>query len=136
MRDLRQKKVHLDILRVIAILGVMFTHSGTYGVYRFLETDNRFNFWFGLVLATLTQLCVPLFFMISGALLLRKKETLAYVCKHRILRMFLVIVVLAFILFLNHYFSFLLHCFFEIHTINIHYTSSWLRCLAQQTFEI
>lgn len=101
---MRQKKVHLDVLRVIAIWGVLFTHTGDYGMYHYLHTENPINFWFGFFFAAITQYCVPLFFMISGALLLKKEESIGYVFKHRVLRIFLVIMVLSFIQFLSNYF--------------------------------
>jgi len=110
MGKVGQKKIHLDILRVLAIFGVLFTHSDKFGIYHFLETDHPINFWFGLGCATLTQFCVPMFFMISGALLLKRDESLSYVYKYRVLRIFLVIAILAIITLLENHFSYPEEC--------------------------
>ena len=87
MKEQKNKKVYLEIMRVIAILGVLFCHTGTYGVHHYVETDNAFNYWFGIFLVTVSQFCIPLFFMISGAVLLNREESVAYVYRHRVLKM-------------------------------------------------
>lgn len=87
MKEQRTKKVYLEIMRIIAILGVLFCHTGTYGIHHYLETDNGLNYWLGIFLATVSNFCIPLFFMISGAVLLNREESVAYVYRHRVLKM-------------------------------------------------
>ena len=92
-----KRYVHLDILRVLAICGVLFIHSGDYGIYRYVTSESRFVFWLGSFFVAVIQYCVPLFFIISGALLLKKQESLSYVLKHRALRIVIVIAILVLI---------------------------------------
>lgn len=82
----KSKKVFLEILRVIAIFGVIFCHTGEYGVNHYLETDSPVNYWLGIFLASVSQFCVPLFLIISGALLLHREESIRYVYRHRVLK--------------------------------------------------
>ena len=91
MERKKRKTVYLEILRFIAIFGVLFCHTGYNGVFHYLETDNRINYWFGIFLVSISQYCVPLFFMITGALLVKCKESLSYVLKHRVLKILIVI---------------------------------------------
>lgn len=86
-----KRKVYLDILRVIAILGVLFCHTGSAGFHHYQETENITNYWIGIFLFSTVQYCIPLFFMITGALLINREESISYVYKHRVLRMVLVI---------------------------------------------
>lgn len=58
-----QKKVYLEILRVIAIFGVLFCHSGYFGIHHYAEAQNRANYWLGIFLASVAQCCIPLFFI-------------------------------------------------------------------------
>lgn len=82
-----QKKVYLEILRVIAIFGVLFCHSGSFGIHHYAEAQNRANYWLGIFFASVAQYCIPLFFMITGALLLKKEESVGFVFRHRVLKM-------------------------------------------------
>lgn len=91
MSGQRTKIVYLEILRIIAIFLVLFNHTETAGIHHYLETENPVNYWFGICAASAAQLCIPLFFMISGALLLRREESLRYVLRHRVLRMVIVL---------------------------------------------
>ncbi|MCI8800081.1 acyltransferase family protein [Acetatifactor muris] len=89
------KTVYFEILRLIAIFGVLFCHTGRSGIHHYLETDNRFNYWFGIFAVSVAQYCIPLFFMITGALLLKRQESISYVLRHRVLRIVCVIVLAA-----------------------------------------
>lgn len=81
---------YLDVLRVIAICLVVFTHSGVFGIHSYTECEiSSFKYFFYIFLAPLSQCSVNLFFMISGVLLLGKEEKLNALFKHRIFRFFL-----------------------------------------------
>lgn len=84
-----KKIAYLEILRVIAIWGVLFCHTGYDGIHHYMMTENGINYWLGLALVSLSQYCVPLFFMITGALLLKKEESISYVFRHRTLKLIL-----------------------------------------------
>ena len=92
MNVTKSKIVYLEILRVIAIFGVIFCHTKNFGAHHYVETTNPVNYWFGIFLASVVEYCVPLFFMITGAVLLNREESIIYVYRHRVLRMAIVIV--------------------------------------------
>ena len=90
------RKVFLDLIKIIAILMVLYNHRYTYTgapdwtVWKFSH----------IVLQTLATLCrcgVPLFFLASGVVLLRKEESFAVILKHRLLRIFIVMILCTFI---------------------------------------
>lgn len=60
---------YLDILRVIACLSIIMIHSSAPYV---IENIGSFNFWIGNIFNGLFRIGVPLFIMISGALMLDK----------------------------------------------------------------
>lgn len=61
---------YLDVLRVIACLSVIMIHaSARYVVYDF----GSINFWIANVLDSVSRVAVPLFVMISGALMLDER---------------------------------------------------------------
>ncbi len=84
--------VYLEVLRIAAIIGVLFNHTNKSGFFLFAETANKAEYVISLVFSVLCKMSVPLFFMISGFLLLGKKESFAEVIKKRVVRYGLVIV--------------------------------------------
>lgn len=90
----RQKLLYLEILRIIAIFFVIFNHTNVNGslAYTLMPTGSlRWFIYIGF--SILCKFAVPLFFMISGALLLNKEETLGAVFKKRVLRVITLIFV-------------------------------------------
>ena len=81
---------YLDIARFVAIFLVIYTHSGYIGLHSYANPANGFNYWLSLFFAPFSQICVNLFFMISGALLLQKSENYQQVLKKRLLRIMIV----------------------------------------------
>lgn len=64
----KNKRIYyLDILRVIACLSVIIIHSSANDV---IKDIGSLNFWTGNILNGLSRIAVPLFVMISGALML------------------------------------------------------------------
>lgn len=92
MSGKKTKIVYLEILRVLAIFGVILCHTENAGIHHYTETANSLNFWIGIFLASVSQCCIPLFFMITGAVLLNREESIAYVYKHRVLKIAIVTV--------------------------------------------
>lgn len=86
------KLLHLEILRVISILLVMFNHTDEKGFLLFTVTDNMLMRVIYLFFSILCKIAVPVFFMISGALLLGRNETIKDVLKKRILKFTLTII--------------------------------------------
>lgn len=76
----------LDNLRALATIGVIFIHvSSDYQPES--GTISLFSFWSGNIFCSLSRFSVPVFVMISGALLLRKEEPLAAFLKKRLTRL-------------------------------------------------
>ncbi len=89
--DKRKNIVYLEVIRIVAILGVLFNHTNTKGFFLFATTTNKFDYVISMLLSVLCKMSVPLFFMISGYLLLGKQESFSEVIKKRIVRYALVI---------------------------------------------
>ena len=87
-----KKKIHLEIIRVIALVCIMFNHTGDRGNGAYLYTDGRMTFTVSLIGDIICKIGVPLFLMISGALLLKKEENLQQIYGKRVLRIIKVIV--------------------------------------------
>ena len=87
-----KRVVYYDVLRIIAIFLVIFNHTHGYMLY---STSSGIKTWGYMFLTMVTRVNVPLFFMISGALLFRKQnEEIGTILKDRVLR-FLVIILFA-----------------------------------------
>ena len=84
------RKPHMDALRVLAMLLVLYNHTGERGFLRFDAAQGAARAAY-LALAVLDTIAVPLFFMISGALLLGREEPIRVCLKKRVLRYVLVI---------------------------------------------
>ena len=89
----RSKVIYVEILRIIAIVFVVFHHTNYQGYVRFTTYGaGSFPYWICMVFSVLAGISVPLFFMISGMLLLGKEdETIGYVWKKRILKYLIVL---------------------------------------------
>lgn len=88
----KTRKIHLDILRIIAIYFVIFNHTNEKGYVHFTLLEPGVKYGICMVFSVVCKISVPLFFMISGALLLGREESYGEVWRKRILRYFWVIV--------------------------------------------
>lgn len=81
------KKIWIEYLRIIATVAVIVTHVSAGFLY---ETNlGRANWWIGLFSAGAMRFSVPIFVMISGALLLPKRYTLKVHLEKRFQRILL-----------------------------------------------
>ena len=82
-------KVYLDAIRVFAIFFVVANHTSAFA---FPPCENGTDIVYGLKLLSneIVKMAVPLFFMVSGALLLPKAESIEELFKKRVLRFSLV----------------------------------------------
>lgn len=87
-----KKKIHLEIIRVIALVCIMFNHTGDRGNSVYLYTDGKLTFMISLIGDILCKIGVPLFLMVSGALLLQKEENLQQIYGKRVPRIIKAIV--------------------------------------------
>lgn len=72
--EMKRESIWLDYVRVIATFCVVLLHSAAPLLNKFDSLPAQ-NWWAGNFYDSLTRVCVPLFFMVSGALLLGKSES-------------------------------------------------------------
>lgn len=89
----QREKPYLDILRLVAILLVVFNHTN--GFYYSSYSGGDWEYWGLLLQNQVVKMAVPLFFMVSGALLLTKEESISELWKKRILRFIVVFFIIA-----------------------------------------
>lgn len=82
----KQHLIYLDALRIIAILCVLFNHSGDSGYFYYTLTDSTVRQIISIAASSYCKIGVLLFFMISGVLLLNREESLSDIFKRRILK--------------------------------------------------
>lgn len=97
MQKNADRKIYLDILRILAIFLVLFTHTGELGSKLYTITDKGFLRTAYLYLDCFRTINNPLLFMVSGALLLGKDESLKTVWKKRIFRFVIVLVLFTYL---------------------------------------
>lgn len=90
--DMNQRKTYLDFLRIIAILLVVFNHTPAFLFPVSSYAEVSWSEFFMLCVSIADKVGVPLFFMISGALLLSKTEDLSILLKRRVLRFLCVLI--------------------------------------------
>lgn len=88
---MNEHKTEFDVIRLIAIFLVIFNHTGTYGFTYFVTyfdwsemTPISSSYWLYMIPSIICKAAVPLFFMISGALLLGKDESLRHILTKRV----------------------------------------------------
>lgn len=92
------RRTDLDAMRVIAIMLVLLNHLPAYTMYYKGEGLCEVGYLFT---ALVTRINVPLFAMVSGALLLRREESFGDIWRKRISRMLCVVVVFQMALYLQ-----------------------------------
>ena len=85
------KRTYLEVVRIIAIMCVVFNHTA--GFFMYANARDVYSFGISLVGSILCRVAVPLFLMVSGATLLGKRESIGRLLKHRVLRMMIVLAV-------------------------------------------
>lgn len=90
----KKRKLHLEALRIIAIYFVILTHTGKRGFTYFTTLKPSVGYFLAICIPLLCNICVPLFYMISGATMLGKDETPGQIWKRRIPK-YLAVLVLA-----------------------------------------
>lgn len=74
-KQTKQHYTYISALRILAIFFVIFNHSGDMGFYLYTYYPaGSLGFWVSLFVSIFSKVSVPLFFMISGALLLNKQD--------------------------------------------------------------
>ena len=97
---MREKRLDFELLRLLAIFGVVFNHTQLRGFELYQLSAGGFNYWAFLVLGILCKMAVPLFLLVSGGLLLHREEPLSLVLKKRAGRMLGALVLFSLVLYL------------------------------------
>ena len=85
-------RAYFDLMRIVAIIFVIYNHTSQYGFALYtLSEPGSGKYWAYLVLSIFCTFAVPLFFMISGALVLPKAD-IPDVWKRRIPKQTLILV--------------------------------------------
>ena len=91
----RKSIIYIEVLRVIAVFLVLFNHTHESGFMLYtVKTDSRF-YWAYLFLSVFDKIAVPLFFMISGALLLGREEGIWEIYRKRVFKFVMVILLVS-----------------------------------------
>lgn len=91
----QNKKIYFEIMRIIAAFLVIFNHLPGYSLY---YVSHGYKQWIYMFITMITRINVPIFFMISGALLLSKQETVKDVLCKRFIRMFILLLIFCLIM--------------------------------------
>lgn len=91
-----KRKIHMDVIRIIAIFLVVYNHTNEKGYYLFSITENPVTYPIYMAMSVFCTIAVPLFFMVSGALLLGKEESIIQIFRKRVVRIILVILIFSF----------------------------------------
>jgi surface polysaccharide O-acyltransferase-like enzyme len=88
----KPKKLHLELLRIIAVYLVVLTHTGKRGFTYFTTLEPSVMYFLTMLIPIICNIAVPLFFMISGATLIGKDEPPSQIWRRRIPRHLAVLV--------------------------------------------
>ena len=91
------RDIYIDFLRIIAMFMVLFIHTNNRGYAMCVDAIGDPLFPFYLFCSAACKIAVPLFLMISGALLLKKDEPISVVLKKRTPRILCVLIAASFV---------------------------------------
>ena len=79
--------LHIELLRIIAAYFVIFNHTSKKGFFLFSVYERgSLPYWVYMFFSVFCKISVPLFFMIAGALLLKKDMDLKEIWSKKIAR--------------------------------------------------
>lgn len=97
---MKEKRLDYELMRILAIFLVVFNHTENRGFFLYqVPGGSMVNVVLSLLLAVICKIAVPLFFMISGGLLLHRQESIKDLFCKRIVRMGIVLVLFSGILY-------------------------------------
>ena len=127
---------YYDVLRALAIIGIVFCHVSVSYVSRDINSP---NLYISIFFDCFRDFSIPIFVMLSGALLIGKKDTLVKFFKKRLSRLFIpflfwVLIYIIFTsIFINHGFNLdnALKIFFgTAGTLGVHFWFVWMIIIA------
>ena len=95
---MKKKNIDIELMRILAAFFVIFNHTGINGFFLFSRSEmGSTTFWIELAISVFCKFSVPLFFMITGALMLQK-ETRSYrdLFVNKILKTMLILLIWSF----------------------------------------
>lgn len=95
----KTRKTYLDAMRIFAAFLVVFNHAEGFHLFMTQEADGSIASWLRVMVSVLTKINVPLFYMISGALLLGREESYALLFRKRIARFLAVLLLFSAVLY-------------------------------------
>ncbi|MCR5107627.1 MAG: acyltransferase [Lachnospiraceae bacterium] len=121
-----KNKLYLQFIRILAFTCVIYNHTGQYGYELFTVTSNKFIQIICIILSNLCKIGVPLFFMISGALLIPKKEDIKTLLIKRVLRISIILILVSFIYYIRLYIKHPEYGFSIVYFFKMIYTSPFI----------
>ena len=127
---------YYDVLRALAIIGIVFCHVSVSYVSRDINSP---NLYISIFFDCFRDFSIPIFVMLSGALLIGKKDTLVKFFKKRLSRLFIpflfwVLIYIIFTsIFINHGFNLdnaLKILFGTAGTLGVHFWFVWMIIIA------
>ena len=95
---MKEKKLHIQYIRILAIIMVILNHSDFCSTF-YKNTNNAVTFSISLFVTCICGIGVPLFLMVTGALLIPKKETIDIIIKKRVSIVVVVLVSFSFMMY-------------------------------------
>lgn len=121
---MKKRELHIEVLRIIAAFFVIFNHTQGFSLFNNYSPDSK-SYWVFLAITAFSKISVPLFFMISGALLLQKEYEKPKKIFYRFLRILITLVIFSFLSYLQQ-----IHLGAEtfdlLHFFNILVKADWL----------
>lgn len=96
---MNKKSLNIEFIRIFAIFMTITIHVSNLYIYSFTKVCNGY-FLTSVILNSVSRICVPLFFMISGALSIPKEYSFKKYCS-RILKFILVLFIWSFIYYIQ-----------------------------------
>lgn len=88
----KTRKIHLELLRIVAVYLVVLTHTGKRGYHYFSTLPPSWGYYLSMAMSAMCKIAVPLFLMISGANLIGKDEPLGRIWRKRVVRYLVVLI--------------------------------------------
>ena len=98
----KRNKIYLEIIRVVAIFLVIVNHTPGWQMPEFVAPYGGLSYWMSLFFCEVVKMAVPLFFMISGSLLLNRDESAGSWFRKRVCRFLLAMAIVVLLQYLYH----------------------------------
>lgn len=103
MRVMKKRELlHIECMRILAAFFVIFNHTEGNGYFLFAGCPRgSLSYWLYMSISVFCKISVPLFFMIAGALLLRKEVSLQKIWREKIVRMVLALCIFSLVSYIG-----------------------------------